>query len=93
MMQHKKMNATTAVTLSSNVTAVRKTQTETMTDSSIKKCNNCGHVIDTANQPWTYMKEGLRHMYYHYDSQGCADSTHTQKVVIYWGRGNHGHND
>lgn len=51
------------------------TQIHYMTNASTTKCDNCGCIIDKANQPWTYMQEKLRKAYYHYDAQGCQEST------------------
>ena len=79
-MLHLKMSASIAVILYTPASANLMTQILYMTNAlTIRKCDNCGYIIDCAEQPWTYMRERLRTAYYHYDAVGCQESTDKKK--------------
>lgn len=85
------MSAKTVATLYTHASANHSTQTVTTMDSlTTKYCGNCGYIIDTTNQPWTYMRERLVMVYYHYDSTGCATASSNKPVKIYPDRRTHG---
>lgn len=77
------MTAKSVETLSTLAHAESLTLMKPMTEAEkTSNCNNCGHPIDKANQPWTYMKEGLRTVFYHYDAAGCQESSDKAPTLI-----------